>query len=64
MTWFCLITWQTKNIPNKKVSLLQYNYYNTYDHQTWQGGNILWRAPTHKVTWSLNHVPLWRHVTY
>ena len=28
---------------------------NTYGHQTWKGGDLLWGAPTHKITWPFNH---------
>ena len=30
-------------------------YCNTWGYQTWQGGSIPWRPPTHKNIWSLNH---------
>ena len=40
-----------------------YNYQNTYDHQTFQGGDILRGAFTHKYAWHLNGVVLWGHVT-
>ena len=39
--------------------------YNNSGHQTWQEGNMQWRAPTHEIsTWAFNHVVLWDHVTY
>ena len=50
-----LIIWSCLHDELKSLYLY---YYNTYDHETWQGGDIPWRAPTHKVTWSLNHVAL------
>ena len=54
ITWFCKVTWHTKTI----ISSLHTKLITTYDHETRQGGDIPWRAPTHKVTWSLNHVAL------
>ena len=45
ITWSCEITWQTKLLYIHVV--LQ--SYVTNDHQTWQGGDIPWRAPTHKL---------------
>ena len=39
-------------------------YFNASGHQTWQGGDITWRASTQNVAWSLNHMVLWDHVTY
>ena len=39
------------------------NYQNAYGHQTFQGGDMLRVALTHKYTWHLNGVVLWGHVT-
>ena len=40
-----------------------YLYYpHPYGHQTWQGGDIQWGAPTYKVKWFLSHVLSWCHV--
>ena len=39
------------------------NYENACGHQTFQGGDMLWVALTHKYTWHLNGVVLWGHVT-
>ena len=38
------------------------HYHNAYGHQTWQGDDTQWRTPTHKITWSFNHVVLWGHL--
>ena len=35
-----------------------------YTHQTWQVGNLPWRAPVYKVTWLFNHVVLQDHLTW
>ena len=44
---------------------MSYLYYNNiYGCQPWQSGDIPRRAPTHKVTSSLNHLVFWGHVTY
>ena len=48
ITWSCKITSQTKNLYQ----------YNTYGHQSWQGGDI-----QSVVTCSFNHMVLWGHVT-
>ena len=44
------VTWQTKP--------LYLPYQSAYDHQTWQNYNLLWWAPTYKVTWAFDHVVL------
>ena len=46
-----------------KIKPLHLYYDSAYVHHTWQDGNLLWRAPTHKITWSLDHVVLQGHVT-
>ena len=48
--WSYEIMWQTETS--------HLHHHNAYDHQTLQSGNLLWRAPTHKVTWPLNYVVL------
>ena len=30
-----------------------FHFYMTYDHQTWQDGNLPWWAPAYKHTWTL-----------
>ena len=39
-----------------KLKPLTLYYHSAYGHQIWQGGNLLWVAPTHKATWPFNHV--------
>ena len=39
------------------------HYHSIYAHQTWQGGNLPWWAPPHKVIWPFGHVVLYDHVT-
>ena len=34
-----------------KLKLLYGHYHNANGHQTWQGSDVLWGGPTHKVTW-------------
>ena len=34
--------------------------HNTYNHQTWQNGNLQSKDPTHEVTWPFNHVVTWQ----
>ena len=38
-------------------------FHSVYDQQTWQGGGITSRAPIVIVTWPLNSVILFHHVT-
>ena len=38
------------------------SYQNAYNHQTFQGGNILRGALTHKYGWHPNGVVMWGHV--
>ena len=33
-----------------KLNILYLYYHKSYSHQTWKGGDLLWRFPTHKVT--------------
>ena len=39
------------------------DYCNAYGHQNWQGDDLPWEAPTHKVKWSFNDVLLGDHMT-
>ena len=39
------------------------NYQNAYDHQTFQGDDMLQGGLTHIYAWHLNGVVLWGHVT-
>ena len=39
------------------------HYQNAYDHQTFQGGDMLQGALTHIYAWHLNGVVLWGHMT-
>ena len=39
------------------------HYQNAYDHQTFQGGDMLQGALTHIYAWHLNEVVLLGHVT-
>ena len=55
-TWSCIVTWQKKS--------LYLHYQSAYGHQTWQDGNLPWRAPTHKVICLFDHVVLRDDVTY
>ena len=38
-------------------------YHNDYGHHTWQGSDLPWGAPTHKISWPFNHVVLQNHLT-
>ena len=38
------------------LKTLYLHYHNAYGHQTWQGGDLPQRAPTHKVTRPCDHV--------
>ena len=46
-----------------KLTLLYLHYHNTYENQTWQGGDLPWEALTRKVKLSFSHVVFWDHVT-
>ena len=37
------------------------HYHNDYGHQTWQGGDLSWGVPTHKITRLFDHVVLQDH---
>ena len=39
-----------------KLNTLHLHLQKTYRHQTMQGTDLLWEAPTIKVTWSFDHV--------
>ena len=55
-----LITCLAKSKNEKSLNL---HYQSVYSHQTWQDGNFLWRAPTHKVTCLFDYLILRDHVT-
>ena len=40
-----------------------FSYQNGYGHQTFQGGDMLRGALTHKYAWHFNGVVLWDYVT-
>ena len=44
-------------------SIFPHNYQNAYDHQTFQGGDMLQGALTHTDAWHLNGKVLWGQVT-
>ena len=46
----------------KKLGLLYLCYHKASDHQTWQGGDLLWESSTHKVTQPFEIVVKWVHV--
>ena len=50
------------NLVNQPIKALYLHYYIAYCHQTWQGGDLAWGAPTDKVTWPFDHVVLWDYV--
>ena len=31
------------------------HHHNACGHQSWQGGDLPWGVPTHKITWPINH---------
>ena len=39
------------------------NFHKTYDHRTWQTGELTRGTTTSKVTWPWDHVVTWSHVT-
>ena len=45
------------------LKMLYLPYHDICDNQTWQGCDLPWWGPTHKITWALNHVVLWDHET-
>ena len=40
------------------------HYRNAHRHQTWEGSDLPWKTPTHRVTWPFHHVVLQDHATY
>ena len=50
------------NLVNQPIKALYLHYYIAYCHQTWQGGDLAWGAPTDKVTWPFDHVVLGDYV--
>ena len=51
-----LITWFVRS--RNKVRTLRLYYQSVHGHQTWQNGDLPWRAPKHN-----GHVVFWSHVT-
>ena len=62
-----VVTYSRKTPPTKlrdlsitcscdKCKLLYLDFGNTYDLQTWQSGNLQWRNPKFKVTWTFDYV--------
>ena len=44
------------------LGMLYFHSQKTYEHQTRQGGDLPWQAPTLKVTWHFDHVSnMWSH---
>ena len=39
------------------------HHHNVHGHQTWQGIDLPWAPPTHKVAWPFDHVVFWDHET-
>ena len=39
------------------------HYHNVCGHQTWQGGELPWGSPTHKIIWPFDHMVLQDHGT-
>ena len=56
---FVLVTWYFYHMffLNQVTNQRHLYYYNTYSHQTYEGGDISW-SPTTKITWFFNHVTL------
>ena len=52
--------WNLALQPLKKLYL---HFHIAYGHQTWQSGNLSYRAANNKVTWPFDHVVLQDHVT-
>ena len=53
------LTLQLGGVVRSKDKLKTYlYYYNSYGQETWQSGDMPWRASTYKVTWFLNQVVL------
>ena len=38
-----------------KLKPLYLCHHSIYDRQSWQGSDLPWGAPSHKVTWTLDH---------
>ena len=47
----------------EKLDLLYLYNHKAYGHQTWQGGDLLWEASFHKVTWPFDQVVLEGYLT-
>ena len=46
------------NFPLQQIKTLYLHYHSAYGHQTWQGDDLPWGAPTHKITWHFDHMVL------
>ena len=51
------------SLPLQQLKTLYLHYHNAYGHQIWQGGDLPWGAPIHKITWPFDHVILQDRVT-
>ena len=49
------------NLPLQQLKTYLH-YHNAYGHQIWQGGDLAWGAPTHKVTRTFYHAIFRNHV--
>lgn len=47
-----------------KLKTLYLHDYSVCCQQIWQRGDLQWRSPAHKVTWSFQHIVLWSHLIY
>ena len=50
------------NLTLQSLQTSYFHYRNVYGYQTWQGGDLPWRAPTHNITETFGHVVLQDHV--
>ena len=39
------------------------HYYNVFGNETWQGGDLPWGAPTHKIKWAFYYV-VFQYIIY
>ena len=51
------------NFVPQQVKTLYLHYHNAYGYQTWQGGDLPYGAPTHKITGHFGQVVLEDHVS-
>ena len=63
--WLTYFKWlpSKKFITRDKQKPFYLHCYSAYDHQTWQDGDLPWRAPTVIVIRPFNHVLLLDYVT-